>query len=81
MSDDEDRYVHEPEGAPAAATASSDEFGRRGWLLVAAVFVAFVVVPLVIYFRPPGLPFQFAYLVLPLVPAVLLAALAVWVTT
>ena len=81
MSDDEDRYVHEPEGASGSAASADDEFGRRGWLLVAAIFLAFVVVPLLIYFRPPGLPFRFAYLVLPLVPAVLLAALAVWVTT
>jgi len=48
---------------------------------VAAVFVAFLVVPVVIYFRPPGVSFQFAYLVLALVPGVLLALLAVWVTT
>jgi hypothetical protein len=70
-----------PAGAASADSSSGDEFGPRGWLLLAAIVVAFVVVPLVIYFRPPGVPFQFAYLVLPLVPAVLLALLAVWVTT
>ena len=57
------------------------EFGRRGWLLLAAMLVAFLVVPAVIYLRPPGVPFVVAYLVLPLVPAVLLALLAVWATT
>ena len=80
MSDDEDRYVHEPDDASAKGPAGNDEFGRRGWVLVAGMLVAFVIVPLVIYFRPPGLPFVVAYLVLPLVPAVLLAALAVWAT-
>ncbi len=60
---------------------SADEFGRKGWLLVAAIVVAFIVVPVVIYVRPPGLPFVVAYLVLPLAPAVLLALLAVWITT
>ena len=78
---DDDRNVHEPDDAPSSTPSSDDEFGRRGWLLVAAMVVAFVVVPLVIYVRPPGVPFQFAYLVLPLVPAVLLALLAVWATT
>lgn len=58
-----------------------DAFGRRGWLLVASVFVAFLVIPAVIYLRPPGLPFVVAYLVLPLAPAVVLAILAVWITT
>ena len=72
-------YVHRPDGAPTAPPER--EFGRSGWLLVAAIAVAFVVVPLVIYVRPPGLPFVVAYLALPLVPAVLLALLAVWVTT
>ena len=56
------------------------EFGRDGWLLVVAIAVSFVVIPTVIYLDPPGLPFVFSYLVLPLVPAVLLAALAVYVT-
>ena len=57
------------------------EFGRRGWLLLAGILVAFVIVPAIIYFRPPGVPYVVAYLVLPLVPAVGLALLAVWATT
>ena len=57
------------------------EFGRQGWLLVAAIVVAFGAVPLTIALRPPDLPFVVAYLVLPLVPAGLLALLAVYVTT
>jgi hypothetical protein len=66
--------------AGGEGAAGEDDFGTAGWLLVAAVFVAFVVVPVLIAVRPPGLPFRVAYLVLPLVPAVLLALLAVWVT-
>ena len=66
--------------ASEAPEAGDGGLGRAGWLLVAAVFVAFVVVPVVIAVRPPGLPFRVAYLVLPLVPAVLLALLAVWAT-
>lgn len=74
-----DENVAPSGGGPPSRDA--DEFGWRGWLLLAALSVAFVVVPALIYFRPPGVSFTVAYLVLPLVPAVLLALLAVWVTT
>jgi hypothetical protein len=65
----------------------SEEFGRKGWGLVAALFVAFVVVPGFILYLPYsggliesfGLTMRDAYLTLPLVPALVLAALAVWV--
>ena len=80
MRDDEDRYVHEPDGAASGDGSGSDEFGRRGWILLAGMLVAFVIVPAIIYLRPPGVSFQFAYLVLPLVPAVVLALIAVWAT-
>ena len=70
-----------PDDESPAPEPADREFGRRGWLLLAGVLVAFVIVPAVIYLRPPGVPYVVAYLVLPLVPAVLLAALAVWATT
>ncbi|WP_458209610.1 hypothetical protein [Haladaptatus sp. NG-SE-30] len=54
------------------------EFGRSGWILVGVMLFAFVVAPLLIYLRPPALPFKFSYLVLPLLPAILLGATAVW---
>ncbi len=62
------------------------EFDWRGWLLVAAIFVAFLVVPGLIYLYPRvpsnfGLSFWDAYLVLPMIPAVILGLLAVWATT
>lgn len=101
--DSEDGYVHDPErfddeGDPGRKSRTTrayvaDEappessFGRRGWLLVAALFVAFVVVPGFILYIPYsgdligtlGLTYRDAYLVLPLVPALLLGALAVWI--
>lgn len=62
------------------------EFDWRGWLLVGAVFVAFLVVPGLIYLYPRapsnlGLSFWDAYLVLPMIPALILGILAVWATT
>jgi hypothetical protein len=65
------------------------EFDWRGWILVAMLFVALVVVPTLLYFVPRaqglagsiGLGYRDAFLVLPLVPAVVLALLAVWATT
>ncbi|CAI50500.1 uncharacterized protein NP_4818A [Natronomonas pharaonis DSM 2160] len=62
------------------------EFDWRGWTLVAAIFVAFLVVPTIIYLYPRfptlfGLSFLDAYLVLPMVPALVLGVLAVWATT
>ena len=63
--------------------AADDGFGRRGWLLVAAVVFGFLVVPGIIYLRPAtpaeaGLPYLASMLVLPLLPAVLLGLVAVW---
>ncbi len=57
------------------------DFGRRGWVLLGMIALAFVVAPLLIYVRPPAVPFVVAYLILPLLPAFLLAIIAVWATT
>lgn len=51
---------------------------REEWLVVGAIIVAFILIPLVILARPPQLPFRFAFIILPLIPAVGLALLAVW---
>jgi len=73
-----------PDGdAPADTDADGDGLGRTGWVLVAVVVVAFLVVPGIIYVRPtvPGeLGFRFlaAMLVLPFLPALLLGVTAVW---
>ncbi len=75
-------YVHDPEVRDTA----DNEFGFQGWILVAALLVAFVVVPVAILYIPYsgdviasfGLTYRDAFLVLPLVPALVLGALAVW---
>jgi hypothetical protein len=71
------RNTPDPEGA---------EFDWGGWLLVAAVVFAFLVVPGALYLLPTvqdavaslGLGLRHTYLVLPLLPAFLLGAIAVW---
>ena len=62
------------------------EFDWRGWVLVGAIVVSFLVIPTIIVLYPHvgtmfGLSFWDAYLVLPMIPAVVLAAIAVWATT
>jgi hypothetical protein len=76
-------YVYEP-AVENATPPGEREFGRGGWLLVAAVVVAFLVIPGIIYLNAANvlaLPFRAAFLALPMIPALVLAALAVWVTT
>ena len=76
-------------GTKDARPGEGREFGWRGWTLVGMLFVALVVVPTLLYFVPRaqwlaasfGLGYRDAFLVLPLVPALVLAALAVWATT
>lgn len=56
-----------------------ETFGLRGWVLVGVLVLSFLVVPAVIVFVPPAaLPFEVAFLILPLLPALLLGAIAVW---
>lgn len=103
MTDNDDRYVHDPESFSDSATENrttkayldqadgpdDQEFDRKGWLLVATLVVAFIIVPATILYLPQarpaiaslGLTYRDAYLVLPLFPALLLGAVAVWVST
>lgn len=54
-------------------------FGWEGWVLVAALVGGLLVVPLIILLVPPtAVSFRFAYLVLPMFPAVGLGMVAVW---
>lgn len=85
--DDEKGYVHRPSGSPRPSQAPpADEFDWRGWVLVGAIVVAFLVVPATLLYLPQakgavaslGLTLRDAYLVLPLVPALVLGAIAVW---
>ncbi|WP_224449134.1 hypothetical protein [Haloprofundus salilacus] len=78
-------YVHRPDGEPNAEPEPSG-FGVRGWALVAAVVLSFLVVPGVIYLVPSapgelGLSFFAAMLALPLAPALILGLTAVWSMT
>lgn len=58
------------------------EFDWRGWVLVGVMVVAFVLAPIAIYLVPPGASeYRFALIILPLLPALLLAVTAVWATT
>jgi hypothetical protein len=91
-TDAADHGQPDPEQGDTAAAAAEgaslpgpepDGFGDRGWVLVATVVLAFLVIPGIIYLRPAlpgeaGLPFLVAMLILPLVPAVLLGLTAVW---
>jgi len=84
----EEGYVHRPAGSarPHQAPPSESDFGWRGWLLVGVLVVALLVVPTAILYLPEaqgfvtslGLSLRDTYLVLPLVPAFLLGAIAVW---
>lgn len=58
------------------------EFGWRGWVLVGITLLTFVVAPVGIWLVPPDAgSYRFALIILPLVPALVLAVTAVWATT
>jgi hypothetical protein len=67
-------------GLEEAVPDADDRFDWRGWLLVGVVVVCFLLIPGIILLRPIRVVgFRTTYLVLPLLPAVLLGATAVWV--
>ncbi len=82
-----DRYVHRPEddGPDSPATDEDGGLGRTGWVLVAIVVFGTIVVPGAIYLAPQtpafGEGYFVAYIALPMVPALLLGATAVWSMT
>jgi hypothetical protein len=100
MTPDPKGGTHESDetNEPPEATAQSRQTGRpegvepakemdwRGWLLVGAVLVCFLVIPVLILFIPQaqsllgtlGLTRRQAYLAMPMVPAILLGITAVW---
>ncbi|WP_425433304.1 hypothetical protein [Haloarcula rubra] len=85
-AEDDGGYVHRPSGEPPKQAETSDEFGWEGWALVGMILVGFLVIPVAILVLPAaqgvvrslGLTLRAAYLALPLVPAFLLGAVAVW---
>jgi len=85
-SESDGGYVHRPSGEPPQQAETSDDFGLEGWVLVGMILVGFLVIPIAILILPAaqgiirsfGLTLRAAYLALPLVPAFLLGAIAVW---
>jgi len=86
-SDSPDTQLRQPRSSPPQQARPTDnDFDWRGWLLVGVIIVSFLVVPISILFLPQaqslvaslGLTLRDAYLVLPLIPAFLLGAVAVW---
>ncbi|PSP56122.1 hypothetical protein BRC82_03030 [Halobacteriales archaeon QS_1_67_19] len=68
----------EPAETRAPVERGEEEWNWRDWVLVGVIVVCFLVIPATILVLPPVEPFRFAYLVLPLIPAILLGATAVW---
>ncbi|WP_435176067.1 hypothetical protein [Halorussus sp. AFM4] len=76
---DEDDVDPAEEFDPAAPVERGrEEWDWRGWVLVGVIVVCFLVIPATILYLPPVRPYRFAYLVLPMIPAILLGATAVW---
>ena len=84
-----ERVRIEPDGEGATYPSHappSDEFGWEGWVVVGVLIFSFLVVPPAIIYLPEaqdvvrslGLTLRDAYLALPMVPAILLGATAVW---
>ena len=83
---DESRSASGTERGVVHPDSVERSFDWRGWALVGAIFVAFLLVPGLIYLYPRvpsdiGLTFWDTYLVLTMIPAVILGLLAVWATT
>ena len=82
----ESAAAHDRDPDPAARrTPTERTFDWRGRMLVAAIAVCFLLVPGAILAYPHvghrlGLSFYHTYLALPMIPAVVLAILAVWAT-
>jgi hypothetical protein len=76
-----------PADPPRQSRPAPTGFGWRGWVLVGVLVGSLIVVPTAILFLPAaqgvirslGLTLRDAYLTLPLLPALVLGATAVWV--
>lgn len=80
-------YVHRPSGEPPRnPEVSDDDFGWRGWVLVAVIVFSFLLAPWALILVPSvqsqvaavGLSWRDTFLVVPLLPALLLGAVGVW---
>ena len=77
-TDRDDSYDGDPDHPAAPVERGQEEWDWRGWVLVGVMTLCFLVIPATIWVLPPVRPFRFAYLVLPMIPALLLGATAVW---
>jgi hypothetical protein len=78
----DDQGVREGEDLQGAHPERAERsVGRRGWVLLAVLAFALLGAPLLILWRPPGVPYWAALLALPMLPAILLGAVGVWATT
>ncbi len=77
-TDREDPYDGDPDHPAAPVERGQEEWDWRGWVLVGVMALCLLVIPATIWILPPVRPFRFAYLVLPMIPALLLGATAVW---
>ncbi|WP_248518257.1 hypothetical protein [Salinarchaeum laminariae] len=68
-----DDVVH-PDGA-------NRSFGWRGDVLLVVLFLSLIVAPVLVYLRPPAIEWRVRLLILPMLPGLLLALVAVWATT
>jgi len=85
IEDAEDRgsttTTHRPGDDVVHPAAAERQFGRRGDVLLVVLFLSLVVAPLVVYLRPPALPWHVRTILFPLLPAIGLGVVAVWATT
>lgn len=71
---------------PRYAPPPQEEFDWRGWTLVGIILVSFLIIPAAILYLQQaqefvtslGLSLRQAYLVLPMIPAILLGITAIW---
>jgi len=64
--------------AESSSASTDEDLGAAGWVLVAVLVVCLLVIPAVVLIRPPALPWEVSLLVLPMLPGVVLGAVAVW---
>lgn len=86
MTDDPAVEAAQSPQPPTYAPPGSGSFGWRGWILVGMIAFSFLVIPWTLVYLPAaqsqlatiGLSLRDAYLALPMIPAILLAIVAVW---
>lgn len=81
-----DGGANQAQNRPSYRPPRHEEFDWRGWLLVGVIIVSFLVIPATVLYLPHaqgliasiGISWRQAYLTLPMLPAILLGATAIW---